>query len=81
MRSNADDRGMTDSVGRSDVTQGRIGMERGGWEEEGSNGKGIEGWKGGRRVRGRDRAEGTETVDKGKRGLDLDICPGIPELL
>jgi len=56
-------------------------MERGGWEEEGRNGKGMEGWGGGRRVSGRDRAEGAETVDKGKRGLDLDICPGIPELL
>jgi len=50
-------------------------------EGEGREGRDGVGREGEGRVRGEEAAEGGDRGGKGEGMLDLDICPGLPELL
>jgi len=45
--------------------------------KDGKKGRGLVGWD----EKGKDGKERERKGEKGKRGLDLDICPGAPEFL
>jgi len=61
--------------------EGRVGNREGEGGREGKDAKGEGGMGRGRKSKGRERAEGRDKIWKAEGGLDLDICPGAPELL
>jgi len=66
--------------GRKGKEREGLGIGRGGWGGKGRTRRGREGWDGkGRADKGREGAVGENGREMG--GLDLDICPGVPECL